>query len=68
MTSSRISIRSSVLEHTNPPQVSSTLAVLSVQASDGGMYRCTATNSLLPSSPVLSQPAALTVRSKGVWV
>lgn len=62
--SSRILIRSSVLSHTAPPQVTSTLAIISMATSDAGMYRCVATNALFPGSAVQSQQATITVRGR----
>ncbi len=60
--SSRINIASSVLQQTNPPQVTSTLTIIAVQrSSDVGVVRCVATNPLLPSGPVSSAPATLMI-------
>jgi hypothetical protein len=65
VTSSRIFIQQSTFGHTNPPQVSSSLAIASAVASDSGSYACVASNPLLASSTdVTSSPATVTVRGK----
>lgn len=58
---SRIFIQQSTLVHTNPPQVSSSLAITSVVAADAGLYACIANNSLLAST-VNSSSATIVVR------
>ena len=59
----RINIVSSVLLHTNPPQVTSTLTIAGAQrSSDMGTIRCVATNPLLLSSPANSTAATLSIR------
>ena len=63
MTSSRIFVRQSVLGHTDPPQVSSSLAITSIEAGDAGSYGCVARNPLLVSTAT-SSLAAVTVRGK----
>ena len=65
-TSSRVHVQSSVLSHTNPPQVTSTLAISPTATSDSGRYRCVATNTVLPGSNVLSQQANITVRGEEI--
>ena len=62
VTSSRITLQFSQLYNTNPQQVSSSLFVSPVQKNDSGVYRCVATNPLLPSSPVTSDGGVLTVQ------
>jgi hypothetical protein len=65
VTSSRVFIQQSTFGHTNPPQVSSSLAIASAVASDSGSYACVASNPLLASSTdVTSSPATVTVRGK----
>ena len=62
----RILVQSSVLGHTAPPRVTSTLAITSVVTSDAGMYRCVATNVLFPGSDVQSQQATIAVRGERI--
>ena len=62
--SSRISFQSSVLGHTNPPQVSSSLVIRMVQRSDVGRVSCVATNQVLPGSPATSREAVLALTGK----
>lgn len=54
-------VQSSVLSHTSPQQVSSSLAIASVQRSDVGQVACIATNRLLPGTPVVSREATLAI-------
>lgn len=65
-TSLERSVQTSVLAHTDPLQVSSTLAIVSVQRSDIGEVTCTAINPLLPGTPVTSNAATLTITGKGI--
>lgn len=67
LSSSDISIQTSVLSHTNPPQVSSSLGFRSVSRSDTGQITCTATNPLLPGSPVTSREATLAITGMLSW-
>ena len=62
MATSTVIIQTSVLSHTSPQQVSSSLAIAAVRRSDAGQVACTATNPLLPGSPVTSTTATLTIR------
>ena len=62
--SSRILVQSSTLGHTNPPQVSSSLAITSVEREDEGTYTCTATNTFLQGAVFVSQAGILDVRGK----
>ena len=66
-----ITITTAVLQHANPPQTSSSISFNTVSVSDSGNYECVATNSLIPSSPVKSNIAILTVqgkKSESLWM
>lgn len=56
-----VTITTAVLQHADPPQTSSSISFNPVSTGDTGNYECVATNSLLPSSPVRSSIATLTV-------
>lgn len=64
VSSSRVTVQFSVLYGTSPQQVSSSLFVEPAQKNDSGVYRCVATNPLLPASPVTSDGADITVQGR----
>jgi hemicentin len=56
-----ITITIAMLQHTNPPQTSSSISISPTAVADSGTYKCMATNPLLTDAPVTSSTGTLTV-------
>lgn len=66
ITSSRIIIVTSTLDHLNPPRTSSTLYITSAVAADHGNYTCIATNVVIPGAIAITPAATLTIRGTAI--